>query len=197
MLASSQSTKLSTKLNAETGRNFTLSEYKKTLGPWDNSISYRAYDREGNNSWEVEWYVTAKGNDEFELRITAHQNKRVVAHVLYYQSNTLKASDLKALNKILPDQIIGGFKGAGEYTQEIKHIKEATDTLSKALGEVTKAVNKAVAAVNKGLKAKDPRKGLVAQLSTLKGIHLSYEANNIATSIQRIQEDIETIAAGK
>jgi hypothetical protein len=187
-------------LKEQTGIEWTLSDYKQTLGAWDTSIKYRAYARDAQNDpFDIEWDVTARDGGKFDLRISGSKNRRNVAYAIYHDSSALNASDFKVVKKIVPDQIVSGFKEAmsGSYTQEIDAIKKYRQELVDDLKKLTDEVNKFVALVDKGLKMKDPRKGLAAQQATLSRMHYNMSGRGIESNARYISETIDVIASGK
>jgi hypothetical protein len=186
-------------LQQQTGMEWTLSEYRESMGVWDNMVKYRAYSRTGNDSFYIYWDITARDGGKFELRISGEKNSRNIAYAYYNESASLSAADFKSLKKMVPDQIISGFKTAmsGSYTQEIDNIKRYVKEMNEALAELTKNVKDYTDLVNKGLKASDPRKGLAAQQAKLARMHYNMSGRSIESNARYISEQVDIIAQGK
>jgi hypothetical protein len=83
-------------LKEKTGLEWTLSDYKQTLGAWDTSIKYRAYARDAKNDpYDISWDITARDGGKFDLRISGEKNRRNVAYATYHDSSALNASDFR------------------------------------------------------------------------------------------------------
>lgn len=186
-------------LQEQTGMEWTLSDYKESLGAWDTSTRYRAYARSGNDSFDISWDITARDGGRFDLRISGDKNRRNIAFATYHDSSALSAGDFKALKKIVPDQVISGFKQAmsGSYVQEIENIREYVGEMNSALAELTKQVKEFTTLVNKGLSVSDPRKGLASQQAKLAKMHYNMSGRSIESNARYISEQVDIIASGK